>query len=144
MAKRPHNPDPLKARDGGATLLEVLVVLAVLAMAGTMVLPAGSRMLERMTVHVVHFELQRDLSDLRRRAGAEQRAFRVVSSDAQARAETDVVLPLREPWSYRLDRPLQVSDGGACEAAKVELRRGDERPTTLRVEDANCRLKRLD
>lgn len=58
-------PPPHKA---GYSVLEVLIVLAIMAMASAIVMPRGLAMLDRVMTHVVFFDLQREVSDLRRDA----------------------------------------------------------------------------
>ena len=68
-------------RKRGYTLLEMLIVLAVMALAIAIVVPRGEAMLDQMTAHAVFFDFQRQVSDLRRGAYASQTGVMIRGSD---------------------------------------------------------------
>ena len=83
-------------RKRGYTLLEMLIVLAVMALAIAIVVPRGEAMLDQMTAHAVFFDFQRQMLDLRREAYAAQTPVTVKSSDDTDPADAaDRVIPLR-------------------------------------------------
>jgi prepilin-type N-terminal cleavage/methylation domain-containing protein len=61
----------LRAR-AGYSVLEVLVVLAIMALAVALVMPRGALMIDRMTAHAVFFDFPARVLDLRRQAYADQ------------------------------------------------------------------------
>jgi prepilin-type N-terminal cleavage/methylation domain-containing protein len=129
----------------GYTLLEMLIVLAIMALAIAIVLPRGEAALDQMTAHAVFFDFQRQISDLRRQAYVSQTPAAVRGSDdadpAHVRA---VALPLRAGWTYRLDRPISISAGGACTPAAVEVLRAGRPVMRLAAADAACHFLRRE
>lgn len=125
--------------DAGFSLLEMLVVLAVMALAMTLVMPSGAVMLDRATAHSVFFDFQRQVSDLR------LRAYRNETAVTLEPAPVPGVEPirLRTGWSYRLDAPVRISDGGACSAGLATLFRDGRPVMRLRTTGAACRFERL-
>jgi len=129
----------------GYTLIEVLVVLAIMALAVGFVAPRGEAMLDQMTAHAVFFDFQRQVSDLRRQAYASQSGVTLRGSDdadptlARARA-----IPLRAGWTYRLTQPIAISDGGACAGGQVELLKYGRPVMHLAMADRACHFVRLD
>jgi prepilin-type N-terminal cleavage/methylation domain-containing protein len=129
----------------GYTLIEVLVVLAIMALAVAFIAPRGEAMLDQMTAHAVFFDFQRQVSDLRRQAYASQNGVTLRGSDdpdpslARARA-----IPLRAGWTYRLTQPIAISDGGACAGGTVELLKYGRPVMHLQMADRACHFIRLD
>lgn len=124
--------------------MEILVVLAILAISTAVILPSTSRMLDQATAHAVFFEFQRQVSDLRREANRTGQPIRLIDPQAQADPEADDrVLELRPPWRYTLAPALSIAEGGACSPASANLLNGDRVVMTLRAEDASCRFIRL-
>jgi len=132
-------------RKRGYTLLEMLIVLAVMALAIAIVVPRGEAMLDQMTAHAVFFDFQRQVSDLRRGAYASQTAVAIRGSDdadpslARARA-----IPLRAGWTYRLTQPIAISEGGACAGGNVEILKYGRPVMHLAMADRACHFVRLD
>ena len=118
----------------------MLVVLALLALTAAVVLPSGAVMLDRVSAHAAFFDVQRQLSDLRLAAYRAQ-APTVVS---ERPAPGAVQLTMRSGWSYSLDQPIRISEGGACGPAAVTLSRRGKPVMHLRMSDAACHLLRLD
>lgn len=98
--------------DRGYTLLEMVVVVAVMAMATALVAPAGYRMIATW----------REASDVD--AALEAVAALPMQARREGRtltfSERDDGLP--QGWSLSFDTPLVVRGNGACNAAKGELR----------------------
>lgn len=104
----PQGPD-LAAR-AGYSVLELLIVLAIMALAAAVVLPQGALMLDRLVLHAVQFEFQREVSELRAEAYTSETPIELGSAKEKG---ADVrVLALRAEWTYRLDRPIRISAGG--------------------------------
>lgn len=130
----------------GFSLIEILVVLAIFALATAIVMPGTSRMLDQATSHAVFFEFQRQISDLRREANRTGVAIRVVDPavDIAPSAQSEVrQIALREPWRYTLAPALEIEGGGACSAASANLIRGDTVIMTLRSDGSSCRFIRV-
>jgi prepilin-type N-terminal cleavage/methylation domain-containing protein len=131
--------------NAGYTLLEMLVVLAIMALAIAVVLPRGEAMLDQMTAHAVFFDFQRQVSDVRRGAYASQTAALIRGSDdADPQLAAARVIPLRAGWSYRLTQPIAISAGGACASGAVELIKYGRPVMHLAMADRACHFVRLD
>ena len=131
-------------RRAGMTLMELLVVLALFAMATAVIMPSTSRMLDQATAHAVFFEFQRDVSDLRREANRTGVAIRLVDPAATPDPKQgDRVIALRRPWRYTVAPALSIAEGGACGPATVNLLNEDRVVMTLQARDATCRFIRL-
>ena len=121
--------------------MEILVVLAIFALATAVIMPTTSRMLDQATAHAVFFEFQRQVSDLRREANRTGEAVRLVDPAAMPAAD-DRTVTLREPWRYTLAPALDIAPGGACSPTTANLLNGERVVMTLRSEDADCRFMR--
>ena len=132
-------------RKRGYTLLEMLIVLAVMALAIAIVVPRGEAMLDQMTAHAVFFDFQRQVSDLRRGAYASQTGVVIRGSDdpdpSLVRART---IPLRAGWTYRLTQPIAIGEGGACAGGSVEILKYGRPVMHLAMADRACHFVRLD
>lgn len=135
----PLSPD---ARAGFSTL-EVLVVLAIMSLAVAIILPRGAAMLDRMTSHVVFFEFQQAVAEARREAFRSERGI-VLAGSAATEAADARAIPLRDAWTYRLDRPLEITAGGRCTDVTAVLSRDGRPVMRLRSEKGACRFIRLD
>jgi len=137
---------PMAARlKAGYSLMEMLIVLAIMAIAIAVVMPRGQAMLDGMTAHAVFFDFQRQVLDLRRDAYATQTPTAVKSSDDADPADALArVVPLRSQWSYRLERPIAVTAGGVCTPAAVEVLKSGRPVMHLTMGDQACHFIRLD
>ena len=131
--------------NAGYTLLEMLIVLAIMALAIAIVAPRGEAMLDQMTAHAVFFDFQRQVSDLRRGAYADQTPADIRGSDdADPRLAAARVIPLRAGWTYRLAQPIAISAGGACAGGAVEILKYGRPVMHLAMADRACHFIRLD
>ncbi|HXQ14732.1 MAG TPA: type II secretion system protein [Caulobacteraceae bacterium] len=129
----------------GYSLMEMLIVLAIMAIAIALVMPRGQAMLDGMTAHAVFFDFQRQMLDLRREAYATQTPTAVKSSDDTDPADVaDRVIPLRSQWTYRLERPINVTAGGACTPSAVEVLKAGRTVMHLTMGDNACHFIRQD
>ncbi len=134
------------ARDkAGYSILEMLVVLAIMALAVALVMPRGTLMIDRMTAHAVFFDFQRQVLDLRRQAYAEQAPVTLYDdADTAQRDPHGRAIALRAQWSYRLASPVRISEGGACQDDVVEILKAGRTIMRLAPGDGDCRFIRLD
>ncbi len=145
-------------RRPGFSLMEMLVVLAIIGMSAAIVAPRGAVMLDRITLHAVFFDFQRQMSDLRRQAYRREQAImpvapaasdtRIVTAtsgrpDGEGEVET-VPLEVKDGFTLVFDRPLVIASTGVCPEARVEVMRGDQRVMRLQSVDDACRFERLD
>jgi prepilin-type N-terminal cleavage/methylation domain-containing protein len=143
---RRRTPSSSKA---GYSLLEMLIVLAIMAVAIALVMPSGETMLDRMITHAVFFDFQRQVSDLRREAYASQTALTIEASapangPGAAPDETARVIPLRTAWTYALAQPIQISEGGACTPTSAQILNRGRVIMHLTMSDNACHFTRLD
>lgn len=122
----------------GFSVLEVLIVLAIMSVGAAIVMPRGAAMLDRMTTHVVFFEFQQQISERRRAAFRDERSTAVPVGGRGTAGE----LTLRPGWTYRLDRPLEISAGGRCGAVEAGIFREDRLIMRLRSDDGACHFIR--
>lgn len=147
-----------RSRQAGFSLMEMLVVLAIIALSAAIVAPRGSVMLDRITLHAVFFDFQRQVSDLRRRAWRQEQAIRVVTpagqdgaaivSATRGRGGTPEAEPaelrVKEGFILVFSQPLVIGPDGACPDMDVEVMRGDRTVMRLEAIDDACHFQRLD
>ena len=63
---------PPHSAKSGYSLLEMMIVLAIISLSVVMVMPRMGAALDQVVVHTLQFEMQRQVSTLRRRAYLEQ------------------------------------------------------------------------
>lgn len=142
---RPESSPPRLRSRAGYSVLEMLVVLAIMALAVALVMPRATLMIDRMTAHAVFFDFQRQVLDLRRQAYAEQTPMVLYDDAAIAgRDPRGRVLALRAQWTYRLRRPVRISEGGACQTDAVEVLKAGRPVMRLAPGEGQCRFIRLD
>lgn len=98
-------------RSRGYTLLEMVVVMALLALATALVAPSGYRMIQTWREADGVERVLRELTGLPVTARATGRELHF-GSDAPRELSTVVTLP--EGWRLTLDAPLTVRANGAC------------------------------
>ena len=128
----------------GFSLLEMLIVLAIIGLSLILVMPQGEVMMDRVTAHAVFFDFQRQMADLRREAYWAQTPLVLYDTAAAARADPRGRLaPLRSGWSYRLSGPLAISAGGACSAQDAMILKAGREVMRLRLDGGGCRFIRM-
>lgn len=135
-AQRPEMPR------AGFSLIEILVVLAIMALASAIILPNGARLLDQTVAQAVFFEFQRDVLQLRREANRSGTPITLLSGGAEPASSSERTLMLRAGWSYRLAPALRIDEAGACAPGEAVLTHNDSPVVTLRVEGADCRFIR--
>ena len=126
------------------TLIEILVVLAIMAMATALIMPSTSRMLDQATSHAVFFEFQRQVSELRREENRSGQDLRLIDPDMTGpKRPEDRTITLRAPWRYTVAPAMNIAEGGICAPASVNLVNGEEVVMALRSQNADCQFTRL-
>lgn len=136
---------PAQPRDRvrkGYSLIEILVVLAIIALATALVVPNGSRLMDQAMGQAVFFEFQRDLFAVRKEANRTQTAMVVREPGQVPQDATERVFSLRAGWTYKVTPELRIDDAGACSPAEISILRDEAALLNLRVEGADCRLTR--
>ncbi len=128
----------------GYSLLEMVIVLAIMSLGVALVVPRGATALDQVVVHSVFFDFQRQVSDLRATAFADQQAYTLVSSGAALSDDQgqDTVVPLRAGWVYRVSQPITISAGGLCSAGAVDLMNLGRVAAHLETRDGACHFVR--
>jgi prepilin-type N-terminal cleavage/methylation domain-containing protein len=137
-------PAPETASKAGYSLLEMLIVLAIMAIATTLVLPSGLALTGQMTAHAEQFDFQRQILELRRQAYDQQAPFVVYPTGAAPQGDQSArVLTLRPGWSYRLTPALSISEGGVCGSSTAILLHLGAPVMRLVTADGTCAFTRL-
>jgi len=135
-------PRPRRVAREGFSLIEILVVLAIMALATAIILPNGGRMLDQTIAQSVFFEFQRDVLQLRREANRSGSAITVLPAGTEPAGPSERTLTMREGWSYVLTPALAIDEAGACAPVEAVLTRSGAPIMRLRMEGADCRFIR--
>ncbi|TWI14272.1 pilus assembly FimT family protein [Aerolutibacter ruishenii] len=123
----------------GYTLLEMVVVMALLALATAMVAPSSYRMIRTWREADKVERVLRDLATLPVTARAKGREWRLKPDDAQ---ELSKAIAMPEGWRLNLDTPLVVRANGACNGASGTLQTGYQ-TLPFKLEAPFCRVRLL-
>jgi len=140
----------IKRPSGGYSLLEVMVVLAILAMTVSIVLPGLSVGLQAAARRTALMELDQGVLSLRRLAqtegvgrtiGAMNGASDVPGGQATPAAEAALAGDLKLPagWSYSLDHPLTFYPDGACDEGAITLIKAGAPSVRFEISMPECR-----
>lgn len=128
-------PDPGSA---GYSLLELLIALAILSLALTLVLPNGMRALDRIVLHSVLFEFQTDLARARNEAYQTESVMEIASQPGPL---TGSFSP-RPGWSASVSGPLTIRVDGTCSPGELAFQRDSEPMMQVRVSE-DCQARRV-
>jgi prepilin-type N-terminal cleavage/methylation domain-containing protein len=129
----------------GYSLLEIMIVLAIMAATVSIMLPRAGAALDQVVVHTIQFDLQRQVSDLRRDAFLNKTKLRLVLAAASGvLAQSDphealAVLP--NGWTASLDKEVLFLPSGVCSPANLRLSSLGKAPIRMTVTE-NCQLIR--
>jgi prepilin-type N-terminal cleavage/methylation domain-containing protein len=131
---------------GGFTLLEMLLVLGLTAMAAALIVPRVAVQIDQAAAHSEFLKFQQQVMDLRRQSFHEGQGLRIVAS-GEFVDETEPDPPLAEVrlgegWSYKLSQPIDIDAGGGCSPAEVDLIRSGKVILHLQGAGASCRFYR--
>lgn len=137
-------PAPELRSKAGYSLLEMLIVLAIMAIATAVVLPSGFALTGQMTAHAEQFDFERQVRELRREAFDQQTPMVLYSSGGAPAGDPRArVLSLRPGWSYRLSPALGISEGGVCGSTTAILLHLGAPVMRLVTSDGACAFTRL-
>jgi prepilin-type N-terminal cleavage/methylation domain-containing protein len=131
---------------GGFTLLEMLLVLGLTAMAAALIVPRIAVQIDQAAAHSEFLKFQQQVMDLRRQSFHEGQGLRIVAS-GELVDEPEADPPLAEVqlapgWTYHLSQPIDIDAGGGCSPAEVDLIRGGRVVLRLHGSGASCRFYR--
>jgi prepilin-type N-terminal cleavage/methylation domain-containing protein len=131
---------------GGFTLLEMLLVLGLTAMAAALIVPRVAVQIDQAAAHSEFLKFQQQVMDLRRQSFHQGQGLEIVSSgefidDADADPPLAEV-KLAEGWTYKLSQPIDIDAAGACTPADVDLIFNGRPRLHLQGQGATCRFLR--
>jgi hypothetical protein len=109
-----------RQRSGGFSILELLIVLALMSFMVGLVVPRLGRTVDAIAGSGDRAEVQRQLEDLPLRAREEGRAITI-----PARESLKSVVDLPEGWSAVALTEVRVLDNGMCVQATVQVENED-------------------
>ena len=130
----------------GYSLMEILIVLAIMSLTAAIAIPRAAGALDQVISHAVFFDFQRQVLELRSKAFREERGIEIVGegrapADAVASERFSTVL-LRAGWKYELGGPLTIDSGGKCSSTQVDLTNRGRRVMHLESRGSDCRFLR--
>jgi len=128
---------PQRAKSG-YSLLEMMIVLAIISLSVAMVMPRMGAALDQVVVHTLQFEMQRQVSTLRRRAYLEQTDLWLSEQALPAAQDLDptgqaaapeltgpqkqwVAITLPKTWKAAYATPIQFKSSGQCTVSDIEV-----------------------
>ena len=138
---------PSKFRTTGFSLLELLVVLALVSLIAALALPNLMGLYDSATRATERDQILDQLAGLGREAMLKGHGYAVYGttagpppSEAPDFAVQPYPLIVPEGWQVELDRPLWVRPNGVCLGATVTLSHPDAAPVEVALAPPYCRV----
>jgi prepilin-type N-terminal cleavage/methylation domain-containing protein len=142
----------------GYSLLEMMIVLAIISLSVAMVMPRMGAALDQVVVHTLQFEMQRQVSTLRRRAYLEQTDLWLTEQALPAAQDLDpaaqaaapeptgpqkqwVAITLPKTWKAAYATPIRFKSSGQCTVSDIEVSSLGKRSIRLTL-NQDCQLIR--
>jgi len=126
---------PFSKRRAGYSLLEIVVVVAILATVVGLATPSFIRMIEQQRVQAVLRRVDLGLLDLRMTSQSEARVINATEAE-QYLAED---LPLG--WYIAVSEQVVFSSTGTCDGGSVRITTADERVYAFDLAPRSCSLQ---
>jgi len=126
-----------RARHAGYTLLEMVVVIALIALATALVAPPGVRMVRSWQEAT---EVSDVIEQIERLPGVVRASGNPLTLTGEA---ANAPLELPEQWVLILDTPLTVHANGACSNAQGRLQTVHQE-IELQIQAPFCRVERME
>jgi len=145
---------PQRARSG-YSLREMMIVLAIISLSVAMVMPRMGAALDQVVVHTLQFEMQRQVSTLRRRAYLEQTDLWLTEQALPTAQDPDevatlepvgppkqwVAITLPKTWKAAYATPIRFKSSGQCTVSDIEVSSLGKRSIRLTL-NQDCQLIR--
>ena len=131
---------PCQTRQRGVSLIEILVVLAIIGALVAVTAPSLDRYLDALTFNTKTQSIARDIARLRIKALVERRMLFFPQADESGAAAYDGLSdPLPEGWSIEGD-PVIFFESGACSGGALSISAPDARTAKLNFSAPHCRF----
>lgn len=124
-------------RDRGFTLLELLIVLALIGLVAAVVVPGLARTYDAIVGSGERADVARTLEAVPLRVRASGEALRLEPGDTAAFA---ALLDLPAGWRVVLEQPLRVERSGLCHSARVRVTGRDVTETWM-ITSPSCGVR---
>jgi len=124
---------PLTPKTSGFTLLELLVVLALIATVAGLALPNFNRMMDSYTTNTKWRGVETALGDLPFSAFSQGRAVRLDASNARLYLPT-----LPQDWQLEIATPILYRENGWCEGGSLLVTSSDGEKRQYRLQAPKC------
>ena len=122
----------------GYTLLELLIVLALIGLMTGVALPRMATLYERFKWAGERDEALRSIAGLGYQAYRQAKAFELVDFSSAAEKQKNIPLQLPADWSLTVEKPIQYRSNGICDGGKLTLHY-EERSLDLIMQPPHCR-----
>lgn len=130
----------------GFSLLELLVVLAIMALVGSLALPNLAGLFGSASIATERARILDQFASLGAEAMLRNRNYIVVGTDPLAHADVEYEdfepypLALPDGWDVYLAEPILVRANGVCGGGRVTLRHADAPPVEFELAPPLCRV----
>jgi prepilin-type N-terminal cleavage/methylation domain-containing protein len=128
--------------DDGFTLIEVVIAVAILALAVSFVLPRLTEWVDRLAFSMRQQQFEDTLAQLGAKARRTGRTFVLRSTDLAPNSTEPTAIELPSSWTLQVDPPIAFRYDGICTGGTVRLSfpAGEK---TYRLRAPYCRLETL-
>ena len=129
---------------GGFSLLELLVVLAIIALIGALTLPNLGRLYDSASRSTERSRIMDQLGTVADMARRHRQDYAVIGSTASSEALPDGFSPypleLADGWAVTVEAPILVRSTGFCGGGRVTVSHTESPPRTVDLAPPLCRV----